>query len=139
MKLCLKVTEKQFTYKLNLKSRRKGFTLIELITVVSIILILALLLVPNVIAYINKSKIAVVKNDAKTVLNVIETAKVSSAATDNITTYDDAVNNSKGGDSSLAVSKQPAASLRNIDESTLQNIIDSNSSSWDTYKNYYGH
>lgn len=139
MKLYLKVTKKRFTYKLDLKSRRKGFTLIELITVVSIIIILALLLVPNVIGYINKSKIAVVKNDAKTVLNVIKAAKVSSSATDNITTYDDAVNNSEGGDSNFAVSKEPAANLRNIDENTLQNIIDSNSSSWDTYKNYYGH
>lgn len=125
--------------KLYLKGRKKGFTLIELITVVSIILILALLLVPNVIAYINKSKIAVVKNDAKTVLNVIKTAKVSSSEPDNITTYDDAVNSSNGGDPNFAISKQPAASLRNVNENTLQNIIDSNSLSWDTYKNYYGH
>lgn len=139
MRLYLKTTEKEVTYKLDLKNREKGFTLIELITVVSIILILALLLVPNVIAYINKSKIAVVKNDAKTVLNVIKTAKVSSATPDNITTYDDAVNNSNGGDSNFAVSKKPAASLTNIDENTLQNIIDSNSSAWDSYKEYYGH
>lgn len=124
---------------MKLHIKEKGFTLIELITVVSIILILALLLVPNVVAYINKSKIAVVKNDAKTVLNVIKTAKISSSAPDNINTYDDAINNSNGGDSNFAISKQPAASLRNINENTLQNIIDTNSSSWDTYKNYYGH
>lgn len=124
---------------LHIEGKKRGFTLIELITVVSIIMILALLLVPNVIGYINKSKIAVVKNDAKTVLNVIKTAKVSSSIPDNITTYDDAINNSNGGDPNFAISKQPAASLRNIDENALQNIIDSNSSSWDTYKNYYGH
>lgn len=139
MKLYLKATEKEFTYKLHLKSRKKGFTLIELITVVSIILILALLLVPNVIAYINKSKIAVVKNDAKIVLNAIKTAKVSSSTPDNITTYDDAVNNLNGGDSNFATSKKPAASLRNIDENALQNIIDSNSSAWTSYKQYYDH
>lgn len=125
--------------KLHLKDTRKGFTLIELIAVVSIIMILALLLVPNVIAYINKSKIAVVKNDAKTVLDVIRTAQVSSTKSDSvIATYDDAVDSSKGGDPDFKASKQPPASLRNIDETTLEGIIDNNSSDWSTYKQYYG-
>lgn len=124
--------------KLYLKNIRKGFTLIELITVVSIIMILALLLVPNVIGYINKSKISVVKNDAKTVLNVIKTAQVSSGDPKSITTYDDAINNSKGGDSSFKTSKEPPANLSNIDENTLQGIIDNKSSDWNDYKKYYG-
>ncbi|MCD2346459.1 type IV pilin protein [Clostridium guangxiense] len=123
---------------LHLKNTKKGFTLIELIAVVSIIMILALLLVPNVIGYINKSKIAVVKNDAKTVLNVIKTARASSPDSENIATYDDAVDNSKGGDSAFKTSKDPAANLKNADENELQAIIDNNSSNWDIYKEYYG-
>ncbi|MFL0252260.1 prepilin-type N-terminal cleavage/methylation domain-containing protein [Clostridium neuense] len=123
---------------LYLKSRKKGFTLIELITVVSIIMILALLLIPNVIGYINKSKISVVKNDAKTVLNVIKTAQVSSDDSQNIITYKDAIDNSKGGDPNFKISKEPPANLSNIDEDTLQGIIDNKSSDWKDYEKYYG-
>lgn len=123
--------------KLHIRRKKKGFTLIELITVVSIIMILALLLVPNVIGYINRSKIAVVKNDARAVLNVIKTAKISSSKPENISTYNDAIDTSKGGDESFKTSKTPPAKLININEDVLQGIIDNNSLDWSTYKEYY--
>ena len=51
------------------KINDKGFSLVELIVVVAIVIILTAALVPNVIGYINKANVAVTKSAAETVYN----------------------------------------------------------------------
>lgn len=48
-----------------MKSNKKGFTLVELIVVISILAVLALILVPSIIGYTAKAKDAVGKANAK--------------------------------------------------------------------------
>lgn len=54
------------------KSKKKGFTLIELIAVIAILAILGLILVPNVLAYRKKAEKANIETSAKTVLHAID-------------------------------------------------------------------
>lgn len=54
------------------KSRaKKGFTLVELIVVISIIAILMLILVPSLLAYLKKSKKTKAEANAKTAYNAV--------------------------------------------------------------------
>ena len=54
------------------KSRaKKGFTLVELIVVISIIAILMLILVPSLLAYLKKSKKTKAEANAKTCYNAV--------------------------------------------------------------------
>lgn len=113
--------------------KKKGFTLIELIAVVAILIILAVILVPNIAGYVNKSKIATIKGDAKTVLNVIRTAKADSDDPDKITDYKAAIAANKD----LAPSTAVPIKLTTMKESDLQSkIIDNSSTSWKAYAPY---
>lgn len=53
-------------------NKKKGFTLIELMSVISIIAILAVVLLPNILGYINRSKKTVVIDQCKLLYRIIE-------------------------------------------------------------------
>ncbi|WP_195958970.1 type IV pilin protein [Clostridium saudiense] len=53
-------------------NKKKGFTLIELMSVISIIAILAVVLLPNIVGYINRSKKTVVIDQCKLLYRIIE-------------------------------------------------------------------
>lgn len=63
---------------MNLRKKKKGFTLIELMAVIAIIAILAAVLVPTVSGYINRSKKTAIITECRTVMNAIETYNASS-------------------------------------------------------------
>lgn len=46
---------------------KKGFTLVEIVIVIVIIAILAAILVPNIVKWVDKSKLATLKSEASTV------------------------------------------------------------------------
>lgn len=56
----------------NLKKKKKGFTLIELMAVIAIIAILAAVLVPTVNGYITRSKKTAVITQVRTIVNAAE-------------------------------------------------------------------
>lgn len=58
------------------KNKKKAFTLIELMSVISIIAILAVVLLPNIVGYINRSKKIVVIDQCKLLYRIIELRQV---------------------------------------------------------------
>ena len=57
-------------------NKKKAFTLIELMSVIAIIAILAAVLVPSIVGYINRSKKIVVIDQCKLLHRVIELREV---------------------------------------------------------------
>ena len=53
-------------------NKKRGFTLIELMSVIAIIAILSAVLIPTISGYINRSKKSVVINQCKRLYKVIE-------------------------------------------------------------------
>lgn len=114
---------------------KKGFTLIELITVVAILLILAIILIPNVLGYVNKSKVSKLKSDAKVILDVIKT--VQSEKDDNsIDTYAKAVDPT-AGDNNIKPTPEPSAALQGLNETNLEEIINDKNTDYDHYSTTY--
>lgn len=57
-----------------MKKKKKGFTLIELISVVAIIAILSSIIVPKVIVYIEKTRKVAIQTEAKTIYTAAQQA-----------------------------------------------------------------
>lgn len=60
------------TKNIKTKSKKKGFTLIEVIAVIAILAILGAILVPNVLGYRKKAEKSNIQTSAKTVMSAIE-------------------------------------------------------------------
>ena len=75
----------------NLKnSKKKGFTLIELVVVIAIMAILALIMVPNLTAYINKAEVSKIQANLKnvhTAAELVEQAEPESVTDEPQTAY----------------------------------------------------
>lgn len=69
---------------MNLKKKKKGFTLIELMAVIAIIAILAAVLVPTVSGYIERSKKTAIITQVRNVVSAIETHNATAGADDQI-------------------------------------------------------
>ena len=59
-----------------INNKKRGFTLIELVSVIAIIAILSAVLIPTITGYINRSKKSVVINQCKRLYKVIELREV---------------------------------------------------------------
>ena len=56
------------------KLNRKGFTLVELVVVIAIIGILSMIIVPSVISYVRKARVAAAIADTRTIKASIESS-----------------------------------------------------------------
>ena len=69
---------------MNLKKKKKGFTLIELMAVIAIIAILAAVLVPTVSGYIERSKKTAVITQVRNVVSAVETYNATAKSSDKL-------------------------------------------------------
>ena len=63
------------------KSKKKGFTLVELIVVIAIIAIIAAVAVPTTIKYVNEARVTTAKSETNSILSTIETGFTDLMAT----------------------------------------------------------
>lgn len=61
---------------IKLKASKKGFTLIELVTVLAIIAILSSAIIPKISNYITEAKKVAILNEAKTVVTAYESSRI---------------------------------------------------------------
>ena len=144
---------------MNLKKKKKGFTLIELMAVIAIIAILAAVLVPTVTGYINRSKKTAIITECRMVMNAIETYNSTIATANKISTdsvngtaaIKDAIDSTKGGvlvplvndgliDSTKLTHIQDATiyQVKTINDNTNNDIINKIKLSGDNFGGFYG-
>ena len=76
---------------IKLKVSKKGFTLIELVTVLAIIAILSSALIPKIGNYITESKKVAILNEAKTVVAAYESSKIRISSNESTTSIKDLI------------------------------------------------
>ena len=77
---------------MNLKKKKKGFTLIELMAVIAIIAILAAVLVPTVSGYIKRAKKTAIITQVRNVVSAVETYNATAGSKDQIKEKDSSNN-----------------------------------------------
>ena len=108
---------------MNLRKKKKGFTLIELMAVVAIIAILAAVLVPTVNGYITRSKKTAIITQARTVVNAIESMNATTVEGAKITYSTNKLKDELATGGQLANSDLVKASdVKNIQEETLKEL-----------------
>lgn len=75
---------KELLKKLQKKSNKKGFTLVEIIVVLVILAILAAIAVPSVLGYVNEAKDEKYIQEAHSIYTVIQTEEAKYKATENV-------------------------------------------------------
>lgn len=75
---------KDLLKKLQKKSNKKGFTLVEIIVVLVILAILAAIAVPSVLGYVNEAKDEKYIQEAHSIYTVIQTEEAKYKATENV-------------------------------------------------------
>lgn len=76
---------------IKLKVSKKGFTLIELVTVLAIIAILSSALIPKIGNYITEAKKVAILNEAKTVVAAYESSKIRISSNESTTSIKDLI------------------------------------------------
>ena len=76
---------------IKLKVSKKGFTLIELVTVLAIIAILSSALIPKIGNYITEAKKVAILNEAKTVVAAYESSKIRISSDESNTSIKDLI------------------------------------------------
>ena len=100
----------------NIRKNNKGFTLVELIIVVAIIAVLTVVLAPQYVKYIEKSKVAADDNTAATMLQEVEVAIVDAAASGaSITTGGDITIDENGTSADAALDADITAAMTAAD------------------------
>lgn len=115
------------TKNIKVKTKKKGFTLIEVIAVIAILAILGAILVPNVLGYRKKAEKSNIQTSAKTIMSAIEaynSDKGSSDAQigDNSTSFSGKINYSDGIDKLVAEEVLDSAKIPDCLSKTNENM-----------------